>query len=118
MVDITHPNAAEQAETVERTLDDLGVAGKPRLTVLNKVDALARADGRPVLGLADLADLTAELDAEAENVMLVSAARGWGLDELRERIAELLADPAARRQRRIDDEALLRRLSSTVQKAG
>ena len=118
VVDITHPNAAEQAETVEETLGELGVAEKPRLTVLNKVDALARADGAPVRGLADLADLSAALGADEGDALLVSAARGWGLGELRERIEALLRDPSARARRHADDEALLRRLGETVRKAG
>jgi len=40
VVDITHPDAEEQARTVEHTLADLGLAERPRLTVLNKIDLL------------------------------------------------------------------------------
>jgi GTPase len=118
VVDITHPNAAEQAETVEQTLAELEVADKPRLTVLNKVDALTTEDGAPISGLADLNDLAGELDAEHGDALMVSAVRGWGLDILRARIEERLRDPDARARRRADDEALLRRLSGSVRKAG
>ena len=38
--DITHPNAVEQSDVVERILADLGVSDKPRILVLNKVDLL------------------------------------------------------------------------------
>jgi GTPase len=118
VVDITHPNAAEQAETVEQTLTELEVVEKPRLTVLNKVDALTTEDGAPVSGLAELDDLAGELDAEHGDALMVSAVRGWGLDVLRARIEERLRDPDARARRRADDEALLRRLSGSVRKAG
>ncbi len=118
VVDITHPNAAEQAETVEQTLADLEVADKPRLTVLNKVDALTGEDGVPVRGLDDLADLQAELQATGAGALLVSAARGWGLAGLREAIEEFLRDPSVRAQRRADDEALLKRLAAATRRAG
>ncbi len=111
VVDITHPDAAEQAETVEQTLAELGVAAKPRLTVLNKVDALTRPDGMPVRGLDDLTELREQLRQEGAHAVLISAEKGWGLDELRRRIGELLQEPSARAQRHADDEALLRRLA-------
>jgi GTP-binding protein HflX len=116
VVDITHPNAPEQAETVEATLADLGVAEKPRLTVLNKADALAAEDGAPARGLDDLADLAEELRSEQAEALLISAARCWGLADLRARIEDRLRDPEARARRRADDEALLRRLA--VRQAG
>lgn len=119
VVDITHPNAADQAETVERTLVDLEVGEKPRLTVLNKVDRLVREDGEPVRGLDDLDDLRRELAEEGDGAVMISAAKGWGLDQLRARIAELLREPEARQRRRSDDEALLRRLTHlTARHAG
>jgi GTPase len=40
VVDITHENAVEQSETVQSVLRDLGAAGKPRVTALNKIDRL------------------------------------------------------------------------------
>lgn len=118
VVDITHPNAAEQAETVEQTLAELAVAQKPRLTVLNKVDALTTAEADPVRGLEDLDDLALALEAEHGDALMISATRGWGLDTLRARVAERLRDPEARARRRADDEALLRRLSTSVRGAG
>jgi len=117
VVDITHPNAAEQAETVEQTLAELGVAAKPRLTVLNKVDALTGPDGMPVRGLDDLTELREQLRQEGAHAVLISAEKGWGLDELRRRIGELLQEPAARAQRHADDEALLRRLAAVGKSA-
>ena len=49
VVDITHPNAEEQFETVERTLSDLGLAAKARVVAFNKVDLLVGADGQEVV---------------------------------------------------------------------
>ena len=40
VIDITHPQASEQAEVVENTLADLGLSDKPRLLVVNKMDLL------------------------------------------------------------------------------
>ena len=40
VLDITHPNAAEQAHTVEEVLKELGLADKPRIVALNKIDKL------------------------------------------------------------------------------
>ena len=40
VLDITHPNAAEQANVVNRILADLGVADKPKILALNKTDLL------------------------------------------------------------------------------
>ena len=42
--DITHPNAAEQANVVEGILNDLGVSDKPRILALNKIDLLDAGD--------------------------------------------------------------------------
>ena len=90
VVDITHANAVEQCQTVEETLAELGLAAKPRLTVLNKADLLA-----PDLASTEGAEALAEWPADA---LLVSAAKGWGLEELRARIEAGLA--AAAEQRR------------------
>ncbi len=50
VVDATHPDAAEQAESVHHTLADLGVDTRPTITALNKIDLLEdaaiTADGR------------------------------------------------------------------------
>lgn len=48
VVDVTHRNAQEHAQTVEQTLRELGVADKPTLTVLNKIDLLEGATAEDV----------------------------------------------------------------------
>jgi GTP-binding protein HflX len=40
IVDITHPNALEQAKAVEQTLNDLEISGIPIVVALNKIDRL------------------------------------------------------------------------------
>jgi GTP-binding protein HflX len=85
VVDLTHPNAEEHAQTVERTLVELGVAKRPTLTVLNKVDLM---EG---VGPDAVADLVTEMGLPGDFVA-VSAQRGWGLDALRARIERGLAD--------------------------
>jgi GTP-binding protein HflX len=87
VVDITHPNAEEQFETVEATLKDLGLDSKPKVIAFNKVDLLAASDAERL----DLADIDAELAAEHPTALLVSASRKWGLEALLSRIESTLA---------------------------
>ncbi|MFQ5880780.1 MAG: GTPase HflX [Dehalococcoidia bacterium] len=86
VVDITHPNAAEQSQTVEETLARLGMGDKPRLTVLNKVDRLTHSDGQPIGELGELREFQPSLQYWRPDAVLASAAKGWGLAELLERI--------------------------------
>jgi GTP-binding protein HflX len=87
VVDITHPNAAEQSETVERTLAELGLADKPRVVAFNKVDLVAPRDaGSP----PRLEDLDVRFARGRGDAVLISAAKKWGLDELKERIGRVL----------------------------
>ncbi len=95
VIDITHPNAAEQAEAVEETLRDLGLADKPRIAVLNKVDRLHRHDGRPIRGLEEISDLVPHLEWWQPRAVLVSALRGWGIEKLLGQIEGALADIGA-----------------------
>ncbi len=99
VIDITHPDAADQAQAVEETLADLGLltgADAPaRITVLNKIDRLAPADGsaaevREADALARLEpELRRALGAERdEAVVLVSAAERWGFGALRAAVRE------------------------------
>jgi GTP-binding protein HflX len=86
VVDITHPDAAEQAQTVEDTLAELGLADKPRITVLNKADLICGPDGLPIEGLEGLGEVQASLRYWRPDALLVSAAKGWGLADLLGRI--------------------------------
>jgi len=78
VVDASHENAIEQSETVNEILEELDVLGKPRVTALNKIDLLDEPD---------------QLDTTLyPNAVPVSALRQEGLDALREKIVEVLAN--------------------------
>ena len=78
VIDITHPKAAQQTEVVEAVLDDLGLGARPRVLAANKTDLLS-SDGN---GRAPASSRS--LDAAA--TVFVSAARGWNLDQLLQKI--------------------------------
>lgn len=85
VVDLTHPNAEEQAATVRKVLGELKVGDKPTVVALNKVDALGGdvpADIREALELP-------------EAYVPVSAISGQGMDELLARIEAALTDTMA-----------------------
>ena len=88
IVDITHPNAGHQCQTVEGILRDLRLESKPRLTVFNKIDlSLAgEADSHALDTVPGLEDVV----LPGEGIVLISAARGWGIDKLMDKIAHHL----------------------------
>lgn len=97
VLDITHPQAYEQSRTVMDTLAELGLADKPLVTALNKIDRALPGplDGSDGAGRskgldAEIAETVRGLCAAFPNGVAVAAARGWGLDALRERIADVL----------------------------
>ena len=91
VVDITHPEAEEQVHTVEETLKELGLADRPRVTALNKLDLLV--DGGEDQGAGNQGNGWTP-PAWAREGVPVSAAKGWGLEELRSRIEVALAEAA------------------------
>ncbi|HVF98849.1 MAG TPA: GTPase HflX [Chloroflexia bacterium] len=102
VVDLTHPNAEEQAETVDRVLGELGITEKPKVVALNKIDRLfpelvgsARSDGADGASGLDVANISARISGEmglGPNYVPVSARLNWGLTELLERIQQTLSD--------------------------
>lgn len=83
VLDITHPNAEQQMQTVIDTLKQLDVHQKPMLTVLNKIDKLAGVDESVVAGMAEALGLPSDYVA-------VSAQHQWGLDICATRIEQML----------------------------
>ncbi|TET41030.1 MAG: GTPase HflX [Dehalococcoidia bacterium] len=89
MVDITHKNAANQCRTVEEILRDLGLANKPRITVFNKLD-LALSGETELDALTAVPYLKEQIVLPQKNIALVSAAKGWGVDKLLDKITSHL----------------------------
>jgi GTP-binding protein HflX len=87
VVDLSHPNAPEQNATVHRLIGELGLAGKPIITAVNKIDALLPADATALPPVAELSL------PPLPNLVVVSALRGWGLDALQSAIEDALAEP-------------------------
>ncbi|MBL7209185.1 MAG: GTPase HflX [Dehalococcoidia bacterium] len=87
VVDITHKNAAEQCQTVEDTLAELNVGDKPRLTVLNKIDLFG--SDRP-----EEDQLMQQLQVSSQGMLIISAARGWGIEKLLESMVSMLEQEA------------------------
>jgi GTP-binding protein HflX len=79
VVDVTHPNALLQSQTVAETLADLGVTDQPVIVALNKIDRLP-ANSLPAVPLG-----------EFPNSLPISAAKEVGLEALLERLEEVLA---------------------------
>ncbi len=90
VVDITHPDAAGQSQTVEDTLRDLGLADKPRVTALNKIDQMPDADGNLPRSAAELAYYQETLADAWPEAVLISAEKRWNLELLRQRIVGVL----------------------------
>jgi GTP-binding protein HflX len=87
VVDITHPNAREQVHTVNTTLEDLAVDGRPVVHALNKIDRLPAEDRD---NLADVA----ERAGVPRDAVGISAQKGINLDALLAKIEESLEEEA------------------------
>ncbi|MGH2524774.1 MAG: GTPase HflX, partial [Anaerolineales bacterium] len=83
--DATSPIAAEQEAQVEKVLSELEAAGKPRLRVVNKIDLLP-PERREAL-------------RDDASTVHISAARGFGLATLLERVDQVLTDDPLSRVR-------------------
>ncbi len=81
VVDVTHPNAAEQTQTVMSVLEDLGADDKPVVTALNKVDKLLDADGQ-LPQMECLLERLGEAAPLAINPVAISAQSGLGFETL------------------------------------
>jgi GTP-binding protein HflX len=81
VVDVADRHAPEHRQTVQQVLDDLGAGDKPRLLAYNKADLVEPA----------AEDGSAPAPTIAGSV-LVSARTGYGMELLRTRLAQMLAD--------------------------
>ena len=86
--DASNPHHDELDAEVKKILDELGVAGRPTLRVLNKVDLLTPEHR------AELEASIAGANGSGSGPVLVSGLTGAGIDDLLRRIdAELPTDP-------------------------
>jgi GTP-binding protein HflX len=83
VVDITHPNAVEQAKAVEQTLKDLDVTDIPIIVALNKIDRLENAQ------------LDAMLAGRFPHSVPISALKQLKLDQLLELVEHELYESLA-----------------------
>jgi len=78
VVDATHPRFEDHIEVVRATLKELGALEKPTLLVFNKADAIQEHG------------LFGSIRAEFPDAVFVSALRGIGVEELKQRILALI----------------------------
>lgn len=83
VADVTSPIASEQQAQVEDVLRELEANDKPRLFVMNKVDLLP--------------DTKRESLVDSDQVVHVSAAQGYGMEQLLQRIDKLIDQDPLRR---------------------
>jgi GTP-binding protein HflX len=76
VLDVAHPRASQQLDTVLKVLNEIGANTQPRVLLLNKVDKLEHN-----------ADLLV-LQSEFPESMAVSAKTGAGLDKLRDYVRD------------------------------
>lgn len=79
VVDASHPNVLQHIEAVEDTLAEIDASHMPRILVINKIDKLS-----------DTTNIESTIDHYQAQVS-ISAQNNIGLDELREKIASVLA---------------------------
>jgi GTP-binding protein HflX len=86
--DVSNPHHDELDEEVDKILRELGVDGRPRLRVLNKMDRLAPGERKAI------ADGATRSSGGASAPVLVSALTGEGIEELLRRMdAGMPTDP-------------------------
>lgn len=80
LVDASDPNFREQLQVTEELLQELGAGGKRTLYVFNKCD----------LGIAELGRIG--LSAPVENLVYISARTGQGIEQMVQRLEEMVTE--------------------------
>lgn len=83
VIDITHKDAVKQSHTVEEILKSMHLEERPRLTAINKIDKLINT-------IEEYKKLEPKLEPEWKNIVPISAYRGWGQDNLLQKMSECL----------------------------
>jgi GTP-binding protein HflX len=93
VVDLSSPDASAQCQTVEDILAELGLADRPRIMALNKIDLLLDGnrqwDEESALEYIKTPGVPAD-----ENTVHISAVKGWGLERLMSLISWVLTRTA------------------------
>ncbi len=89
IIDASHANALEQAETTLKVLQELKAGNRPVITVLNKVDRVDEAGPKAREALA-------KLKLKYVRAIEISALNGIGLDKLLEEITAVLKERRSR----------------------
>ncbi|MBX3070334.1 MAG: GTPase HflX [Thermomicrobiales bacterium] len=84
VLDVTHPNAREQAQTVEEVLEELGNDDKPVVLAMNKIDQLPADQENPPAFVQQM--------KLVNRVAAISGLTGDGIPELLEQIEAALED--------------------------
>jgi len=104
VIDISHPNFEEHIETVNKTISEIDNREKPTLLVFNKIDAFSY-NPRELGDLSPQSRDNLSLDdwkrswiaKTGNNVVFISATQKENIDELRNRLYELVAEMHATR---------------------
>ncbi len=92
VVDISHREAAEQYQAVEDILNELNLANKPQITVLNKADLLLEKE--EFEDHSYLERILAQSGFGGQNrqgMVILSALKGWGLESLLHEVMKQLS---------------------------
>lgn len=95
VIDVSHPQHEDQIFTVQNTLNDLGVADKTTIMVLNKLDAYREINFDPYLEEEVKNEIISGLKDKYENqfgqpVIFISAQTKENLDQLREMVFKII----------------------------
>ena len=90
VVDAASPNRDEQMDEVQRVLESIGASQIPQLLVFNKIDRL-ESDQMPRVDV----DSIALADGRSLQRVFISAAKGLGIDRLRQLITDASAADVA-----------------------
>jgi GTP-binding protein HflX len=86
IVDITHQNAANQCLTVQEILGELNLEEKPKFTVFNKLDLALRSEAE-LKAFSAVPYMGEEVLLPTEELVFISAAKGWGVNDLMDKVA-------------------------------
>lgn len=88
VVDLADENAEAHMEVVYRTLSELGITGKPIITLFNKTDIISGEPGTDTPG--DIPLDRRLRDPHADSTVYISARTGQGMDRLYTRLEEII----------------------------